>query len=136
MAVTRHWLMLLALGCSGKDATPPGLPDLQEQSEEGDQELDEETEQGGPNHVAQLFRVSLDLRGVRPTLEEMEMVEADPEAYAVLVDAYLLDDRFAERLRSMYSEVFLTRQDSYTVDAADYGLEDEFLFAQIGRAHV
>jgi hypothetical protein len=130
MAVRGTWIALLLLSC-GDEKTAPDLPDPVVQTETPDETPEEEeSEEGGPDYVAQLFRVSLDLRGVRPTLEEIEQIEADPEAYEVLVDAYLQDERFLERIRSMYSEVMLTRQDSYTVSAADHGLEDEYLFAR------
>jgi hypothetical protein len=86
----------------------------------------------GPDPIAQLFRASLDLRGMRPSLEEIAVIDDDPEAYASLVEDFLADPRFAERLISMYSEVFLTRSDSYTVSATDYGLsgEQQFDFAR------
>jgi hypothetical protein len=88
--------------------------------------------ESGPDPIAQLFRVSLDLRGVRPSLEEIAVIDDDPEAYASLVEDFLADPLFAERLISMYSEVFLTRSDSYTVSATDYGLsgEQQFDFAR------
>ena len=76
-----------------------------------------------------LFRTSLDLRGVRPSLEEIEAVEADPAAIEGLIDGFLLDPRFGERVVSLYSEIYLTRLDSYYVKASDYDLGDEPVFA-------
>jgi hypothetical protein len=131
MAVRAYWLALLGLGCT-EDKTAPALPDPVVQTEEGEDTQEQDKDEGGPDYVAQLFRVSLDLRGVRPSLQEIEAIEADPAAYKTLVEAYLFDERFPERVRSLYSEVFLSRQDAYTVSAADHGLssEDEFLFAR------
>lgn len=132
MAVRHLWILGLALGCS-EDKSPPGLPDPVVESEE-EETPEEETEEevSGPDPVAQLFRLSLDLRGIRPSLADIETIEADPEQYAHFVDVYLQDERFPERIRSLYSEVFLSRQDAYTVSAADHGLssEDEFAFAR------
>ena len=48
--------------------------------------------------VRLLSRTSLDLRGVRPTEAEIEAVETDPAALDGLVDSFLDDDRFPERL--------------------------------------
>ncbi len=139
MAVSR-WTLLLILGCGNDDKGPPSLPGPAEvastdpMDEEGDgeeppeDEAPEDTAPVEPNPVAQLFRASLDLRGIRPTLEEIERVEADSSEYEVLVDEYLYDQRFGERLRSLYAEVFLTRQDNYSVDAFDHGLSDDDQF--------
>ena len=76
-----------------------------------------------------MFRVSLDLRGVRPTLDEINRLEGDPDAYETLVNEFIEDERFGQRLINMYSEVFLTRADGYTVDADDYGLASDQQFA-------
>jgi len=126
-------LGLVLVGCAD-DKQAPALPDpvVQTNDDVGEPE-DEVTEDGGgPDYVAQLFRLSLDLRGVRPTQQEIEAIESDPQAYEALVEAYLYDERFPERIRSLYSEVFLSRQDEYTVTAEDHGLssELEFTFAR------
>ena len=75
------------------------------------------------------IRASLDLRGVRPSAEEMEAVEADPAALDGLIDAWMEDPRFEERVAELYQEVFLTRNDSYLISAASYGLGDEAAFS-------
>ncbi len=131
MALRPLGLALLALGCA-EDKTPPALPDPVVQADDDADTPEKETDEGGPDYVAQLFRVSLDLRGVRPTLKEIEAIEADPAAYGTLVDTYLQDERFSERVRSMYAEIFLSRQDEYTVSAQDHGMssDDEFVFAR------
>ena len=64
--------------------------------------------------VQHLVRVSLDLRGARPTLAEIEAVEnaSDPQKkireYAV---KYMEDARFRERVKEIWNEGFLVRQD-------------------------
>jgi hypothetical protein len=71
-----------------------------------------------------LIRLSLDLRGVRPTAEEIERVEADPAALEALTAAFLDDPRFGERVVALFSEVYLTRSDYFTLSADDFGLDD------------
>jgi hypothetical protein len=84
--------------------------------------------------VAWLTRASLDLRGVRPTLDEIATVEADPSAVDALLDQYLHDPRFGGRVRDMYAEIFLTRYDYYTIRAYNYGLSDDAAFnAAVGE---
>ncbi len=80
--------------------------------------------------VALLHRASLDLRGVRPTVAEVERVEADPGAVDALVLEFLQDERFGARVRDLFSSVYLTRTDYFYVGAADYGLTDEPAFAR------
>ncbi len=116
-------MLLLACGGSEQQAPDINVPDEVEEIEPSSP-----SEPSGPDPVAQLFRASLDLRGVRPTIAEIETIEADPEAYEDLVNGYMDDPRFGERIISMYAEVFLTRSDSYTVDAEDYGMSSELNF--------
>ena len=76
-----------------------------------------------------LTRLSMDLRGFRPSLEEIELVEADVAQVETLMEQFLHSDSFGAQLRSAYSNIFLTRLDYYYVTAEDYGLTDEALFA-------
>jgi hypothetical protein len=77
-----------------------------------------------------LIRASLDLRGVRPSVDELAAVEADAGAYASLVDTFLDDPRFEGRIRDLWSEIYLTRAPSIYVNAASFGLPDEAAFQQ------
>jgi len=87
-------------------------------------------DQGGPVDIEEmaphrlLVRASLDLRGVRPTPAELDRIEADPEAYEELVDEYLADPRFADRVMDMFAEVYLTKTEQYFLNLAAYGVED------------
>jgi hypothetical protein len=72
-----------------------------------------------------LIRLSLDLRGVRPSIAEYEAVEADPAELDRLAAEFLLDPRFGRRVREMFAPAFGTRIDLYPVGAADYGLPEE-----------
>lgn len=73
--------------------------------------------------LALLSRISLDLRGTRPSVDEVMRVQADPDALEPLVQEMLQDPRFGERVRSIYAQALLTRQDGWTVDTSDYGLD-------------
>lgn len=67
----------------------------------------------------QLARVSIDLRGVRPAPEELARVRRDPEALSALIDEFLYDPRFEERVRASYAEALLTRmEDLFFLDYA------------------
>ena len=88
-------------------------------------DLDEGDETTQLSAVELLTRASLDFRGIRPSVEEIEIVEADPEAVEELIDGFLFDYRFGERVRSLYSDVYLTRQDTWYVTAALAGLDSE-----------
>ena len=77
-----------------------------------------------------LTRLSLDLRGVRPSVDELAQADADPVAVDSLLDAYLDDARFEDRVRQIYAEVYLTRADFFALQAIDYGLEGEPAFAR------
>jgi hypothetical protein len=79
--------------------------------------------------TALLTRASLDLRGVRPSVEEIELVEADPQALEALIEAFIEDPRFGDRVRDLYGEIYLTQQDSWYVTAAMVDQDDEPLWA-------
>mgnify|MGYP000730931220 CR=1 FL=1 len=75
-------------------------------------------------------RLSLDLRGVRPTPAELATIDADPTALDSLIDSFVDDPRFEDRVRQIYAEVYLTRADLFALQAVDYGLEGEPAFAR------
>jgi len=77
-----------------------------------------------------LIRLSLDLRGVRPSLEALEAALGDPSVVDALAESYLADARFGERVMDHFSTIYLTGLDAYDVSAADYGLDDEPGFAR------
>ncbi|MCA9490197.1 MAG: DUF1549 domain-containing protein [Myxococcales bacterium] len=62
-----------------------------------------------------LTRISLDLVGERPTIEQLDRVAADPAALEELIDAFLVDPRFERRLEDMYSEVLYIRNGEYYI---------------------
>lgn len=72
----------------------------------------------------QLVRASMDLRGIHPTEEELQAIDADPALYPQFVDRYLDDPRFSERMRELYDLRFLTRTGDTYFDPAEAGLAD------------
>lgn len=56
-----------------------------------------------------LTRASMALRGVRPAVEDLERVEADPSLIPVLVDSYLESREFGETIVEMHNETLLMR---------------------------
>lgn len=77
-----------------------------------------------------LIRASLDLRGVRPSLEEIEAVEADPSLVDSYIEQFLYDEDFGGRVRDLFAPIYLTRVDYFTVSGSAYGLTDTIGFAE------
>lgn len=78
-----------------------------------------------------LVRASLDLRGVRPSDEEIAAVEADPDALGGLLDEFVADERFPERLVELYNELYLTRSEGLAINTAAIGVRDKWTFFQL-----
>ena len=68
-----------------------------------------------------LVRTSLDLRGIRPTVQEYEALEADPNQLDTLIDSFMQDVRFEGRVSALFSEIYLTRTEAYSINADSYG---------------
>ncbi len=79
--------------------------------------------------VQVLQRASLDLRGVRPSVAEIEAVEADATALEAQIDTFLDDPRFAGRVMDLWSEVYLTRTETWSISGDAYG-QDPVEFSQ------
>ncbi|MCB9687267.1 MAG: hypothetical protein H6735_19660 [Alphaproteobacteria bacterium] len=62
-----------------------------------------------------LTRISLDLRGERPTPEEFVRIEQDPAELDAMIDEFLLDERFERRLEDLWAEILHTRTGTYHV---------------------
>ena len=76
-----------------------------------------------------LRRISLDTRGILPSEEELQQVEADPGQLEELTAAYLQTEEHEDRLAGLFSEWFLTRLDKFNLDGEDYGLDPEQAYA-------
>src|SRR5690606_11764856 len=61
--------------------------------------------------------------GVRPSLDELDRLEADPAALDGLIDDFLADSRFERRVRDLFAEVYLTRTEAYAVNFAGFDLD-------------
>ncbi|MCP4804133.1 MAG: hypothetical protein GY913_20155 [Proteobacteria bacterium] len=77
-----------------------------------------------------LRRMSLDLRGILPRVEELDAVEQDPSLLATYRDAYLEDPHLEDALVERLAERWHTRVDVFSGEWYDFGLteRDEFLF--------
>ena len=102
-------LMALTMACSGEPDVQP-LPD---------------------NEL--LTRLSLDLRGVRPSVGEYERLRADPTQIDALTEEYLNDPRFPGRVMDLWSEVYLTRSEGYAVRPGDFGVDPAAFYQSIGQ---
>jgi hypothetical protein len=60
---------------------------------------------------AHLVRASMAIRGVRPSLADLEQVRADPETLSALVDGYVEDPLFGETVKDLAAELLLIRAD-------------------------
>ncbi len=70
----------------------------------------------------QLIRLSIDLRGVRPSEEALRAIEEDPSRYDAFVDQYLHDPRFGDRMEALFNGTFLTRTGETFFDPSEAGL--------------
>lgn len=77
-------------------------------------------------------RMSIDLRGVLPSPDELDRVEADPAALDALREDWLADPRFEERMVELYQERWGTRIDEFRGYYYDFDLtaDDEYDFVR------
>jgi hypothetical protein len=67
---------------------------------------------GPPEPIGPLVRASMSVRGVRPSLDEIEAVRADPARLEDIVVGWFDDPRFGETVRDMHAEQMLMRIDT------------------------
>jgi hypothetical protein len=119
------WLPLaLSLGACAEPKGPTPAADT------GPAEAAPPVEPPAVDPLRALTRLSLDLRGVRPSVAEITAVQADPAALDALREAMLADPRWSERLVSAFQEEWTTVQDEAEHPAATFGLADEPAFAR------
>jgi hypothetical protein len=58
-----------------------------------------------------LMRASMDLRGMRPSVAELDAVESDASSYERFVDQYLAGPEFLERVKDVYDDALLVRRE-------------------------
>jgi hypothetical protein len=63
--------------------------------------------------VDHLVRASMALRGIRPSIDDINRVANDPSELEVIVDEYLESPHFGRIVRDMYAEALLTRTDYF-----------------------
>ena len=128
------WIGALAaaLGCGGEPLTKEGehvtlhRPAGEAPTPSAEPAPDPFTPESAPRL---LRRMSLDLRGVLPTVEELDAVEADPSALEPILDSYLEDPRLADRLVDLLAEQWWTRVDVFDIVFEDYFLDPSQEFA-------
>lgn len=72
-----------------------------------------------------LRRMSLDLRGVLPSVGDYEQVEQDPSALQALLNTYLEDPLFEERLVFVFAEHWHTMIDEFNGQSYDYQMDED-----------
>ncbi len=105
----------LLLGCFGCGS-----------AKEGEVLSIEDTQSPSVEHLsvtAQLVRASIDTRGVRPSVSELKIIAADPNALGAMVDAFVDDPRWAAQVRDMYGYTYLTRTEGYFTLGQAVGLD-------------
>jgi Protein of unknown function (DUF1588) len=70
----------------------------------------------------QLIRLSVDLRGIHPSEEELLAIDESPALYDDYVDRWLTDPRFSVRLREVWNQRFLTRTGDSYFELAEAGI--------------
>jgi hypothetical protein len=106
--------VLTMLSCAGyPDGVPPAAPDTS---------------------MRALTRASLDLRGVRPSLVELQTVRDDPGALDDLVEIMVQDERFGDRYAELMASVWLTPTTESDHGQATYPVTDVYaMLESIGQ---
>jgi hypothetical protein len=109
-------ITLLVLACGGTTEAPtsPAVPEI--------------------NPGEMLTRASLDIRGVRPNAKDVARIHRTPEDLDTLIDGYLLDDGFPERVMDLYSEVYLTQGEQYSVPFSAFDFDESINNADYVRS--
>lgn len=66
-----------------------------------------------------LVRASMDVRGKRPSLADLDAVDADPSAYWGIVHGYLYGPEFIERVKDTYDDALLLRREDFSDESRD-----------------
>ncbi len=115
MTFGRRALYLMLVGCVSCMGLTACTQDDEPERSSGDGFVDDRPGDGDDDDAPQevvsalspeqhLIRASMALRGVRPSLEDMEAVREDPSVMGDLVDLYMQTEEFGEMLRDMHNE--------------------------------
>lgn len=99
-------MILLLLSCTGSEPAPSNAALLGMETDATLQALE------APRL---LRRMSLDLRGTLPSMEELDAVEADPSSLEKFRDQYLEDPRFEDRLVDVLAKQWHTEVETFIV---------------------
>ncbi len=115
--------LLLLLGCQDPQDLPPDTGQVTPESDPVTEPLDS---------ARLLRRISLDLRGVLPSLDELAAVTAEPGAVDDYAEAWLADPRLEERLVDLLAERWLTRIERFDIPlSAFWGLDTtDYIYAR------
>jgi len=112
------WLVLLACGSDPVgQPDPDGSPDPSTSSEEAQPTETSDVEPVMLSAVEQLNRTSMALRGIRPSIEELDAVAASADALPGIVDGYLQSDHFGATIRDLYAETLRIRWEGMALPA-------------------
>ncbi len=114
------WLMatLLSLPVACSDDRTPEADGGSDTGMQPEDETESDSEEAPPemvellDPVEHLLRVSMALRGIRPSIADIERIEADPEAIEQIVDEYLEAPQFGEVIRDLHNDALLVGVDS------------------------
>ena len=111
---------------------PESQPESQPEPEEPIEEWD------SLSNIQLLTRLSLDLRAIRPSIEEMDRIETDPAQLEVLIEEYLADPRFGDRIRVMYDDIYHTDTRSFYIEVQnlappDSGFDNTRMIISVGE---
>lgn len=101
--------LLLGTACSADEAADDGAPPAR----------------AGLTPSELLTRASLDLRGVRPSPAELDAVRRDPQQLDPMIDGFVDDPAFGERIKDMFAGAWRTRIDLYPLPELGYAGEYE-----------
>lgn len=98
-------LMSLQLACASDDARDERASDPEPKSDGGAQQ-DPNAEIAYLSPTQHLVRASMALRGLRPSLQELEAVREDPRYVPAIVDWYLKQPELGPVIREMHEEAW------------------------------
>ncbi|MCA9653228.1 MAG: DUF1588 domain-containing protein [Myxococcales bacterium] len=88
----------------------------------------------GLSEAELLTRASLDLRGVRPSVDELEAVRREPARVDAMIEGFVDDPAFGERMKDVFAGAWRTRIDLYRLPELGYAGEyDDPRHAAIGE---
>ncbi len=86
------------------------------------------------NPAEMLTRASLDIRGVRPNAEDVERIHQTPDDLDTLINGYLQDQSFPRRVMDLYSEIYLTQAEQFTVPFTAFDFDEGVIAANYVEA--